>query len=435
MKPIIRTILYEWKEKLLPEILPRKADLHSYLDIKPSKIIVVTGFRRTGKTYLVYDLIKDLIKKGKSKEEIIYFNFEDERIPLKTEFLTLLLPTIRKEIPGKIKYLFLDEIQNIPNWSKWLRRIYDNKKINNIFVTGSNSKLSSREIPTELRGRCLEILVYPLSFKEFLVFKKIKINVKIAKYSENEKIKITRALKEYLEYGGLPEIVLLPKEKKLETAQSYYKTVLQRDIIERFDIKNEEALKAMLRLLLNSISYSISKLHNNLKSSHYTIAKYTLQQYLSYVENSYFMYSLPVFSYKIKNQLQHPRKVYFIDNVFITSLSTKHIKDFGRLFENQVMIELLRRHGKENLFYWKDYHYHYEVDFVIKEGFEVKQLIQVCYDLNNDDTKKREMRALIRASKELKCDNLLVITEDHEGEEKIKGKKISYVPLWKWLLG
>jgi len=356
MIEIIRTILGEWKGRELPEVIERSVDLVDYSHIEPCKIIVITGFRRTGKTYLAYHLIKRLLEaEGKSRERVVYVNFEDERIPLETTFLTSLLPAIKKSQTEQLEFLFLDEIQNIPK---------------------------------------------------------------------------------YLEFGGMPEVVLAGEGKKAELIHSYYNTVVRRDIIERFKIRNEESLKALLRLLLNSTSYTISKLYNNLKSLNYEVGKGTIQSYLSYIEDSYFIYSLPLFSFKIKNQLQYARKVYFIDTSFLNLLSSRFTKNSGRLYENLVFIELKRRQAndpEQEIYYWRSAQKE-EVDFVLKHGLEVKQLIQVCYDINDYDTKRRETKALLKASKELKCNNLFVITEDYDAFEEIKGKRIVYIPLWRWIL-
>ncbi|MGB9721252.1 MAG: ATP-binding protein [bacterium] len=433
MDRTIRTILLEWQKKKLPEIIKREIDLSHYLRMKPAKIIVVTGFRRVGKTYSVLYLIKNLLQEI-SREEIIYINFEDERIPAKTEFLTKLIPGIRQLFEKEIKFLFLDEIQNIPHWTKWLRRIYDNENIR-IFVSGSSSKMSGQEIPTELRGRFLEVKIFPLSFSEFLYFRNLNFDLKTIDYVAGEKARLLKNLEEYLKYGALPEIVLADEDKKIELAHSYFQTVIRRDIIERYGIRNEETLKAILRLLLNSKSYSISKIHNTLKSLNFEIGKATIQRYLSFIENSYFMISLPIFSYKIRDQLQYPRKVYFIDNIFITSISTKFSENMGRLYENLVAVELLRRQARNpllELYYWRNIQ-HEEVDFVVKNDTKIEELIQVCYDIDDIDTKKREMRALFRAGNELKCDNLIVLTENYEGIEKYRNKKIEIFPLWKWL--
>jgi predicted AAA+ superfamily ATPase len=433
MKRIIKTLLYEWKGKQLPEAQPRKDKIKEYLDLSPKKIIVITGFRRIGKTYLLFDCIKMLLAE-KTKEEVIYLNFEDERIPLQIEFLTQLLPTIKEEFANKTAYLFLDEIQNIPNWSKWLRRVYDTENIF-LFVSGSNSKLSGNEIPTELRGRFLEINIFPLSFEEFLVFKKIKIDKKAVEHVSDTKAELRRYFREYLFFGGLPEIILLPEERKEETAQSYYRTVVQRDIIERFSVKNEEALKALLRLLLNGTTYTVTKLYNTIKSMQHEVGKTTLQDFLSYIERSYFLYSVPLFSYKIKEHQQAPRKIYIIDNIFIKSLSTSYANNQARLLENAVFLELLRRNGKENIFYWKDAK-HYEVDFVITKKREVKELIQVCFSLESMETKQREIRGLLRASKEVGCKKLTILTDDYEDIKKEEWfgitETIHYIPAWKW---
>jgi len=434
MDKIIKTILAEWKGKDIPAVIPREINIQDYLNMKINKIIVLNGFRRVGKTYILYGLAHELLKSN-SREEVIHINFEDERIPLKTEFLSSLLPTADEIFNKKIKYLFLDELHNIPNWSKWLRRTYDNQNMR-IFVSGSSSRMSEEEIPTELRGRFLEIKILPLSFKEFLKFKKLSFDFKLLDYSEKEKPLILKALTEYLTYGGMPEIVLVDENKKFELAQSYYATVIKRDITERYNVKNEESLKALLKLLLDSKEYSISRSYNNLKSLGYEIGKSTLQKYISYIENSYFAFSLPIFSYKVKDQMQYAKKIYFIDNAFINSISTKFLNNFGRLYENIVAVELKRR--KKECYYWKNMEKE-EIDFVIKNDAKINQLIQVCYDITDPDTKKREIKALLKASKALKCNNLLVINQDYSGEENLEWfgikRKIKFIPLWKWLLG
>ena len=433
MDRIVKTILTEWKGKNIPTVIPRKTNLQDYLNLKINKIIVLNGFRRVGKTYILYGLANELLISN-SREEVVYINFEDERIPLKTEFLSSLLPNIDEFFNKKIKYLFLDELHNIPNWSKWLRRVYDNQDIK-IFVSGSSSRMSEKEIPTELRGRFLEIKIFPLSFLEFLKFKKLDFDFKILDYSEKERPLILKALSEYIIFGGLPEIVLIDENKKFELAQSYYSTVIKRDIVERYKIKNEESLKALIKLLLNSKEYSISKSYNTLKSLGYEIGKSTLQKYISYIESSYFAFNISIFSYKIKDQMQYPKKIYFVDNSFINSISTKFSNDFGRLYENIVAIELRRK--RKECYYWKNMEKE-EVDFVLKNDSKIEQLIQVCYDVSEPDTKKREIRALLKASKDLKCKNLLLINHNYLGEEELEWfgikRKVKFIPLWKWLL-
>lgn len=420
MDKLYKILLTEWKQRQLPKVIERNIPIGEYALFSPAKITAISGFRRTGKTYLLFQLLQKL-----GKERCVYLNFEDERIPRTTDFLTGLLPAIKEEY-GLIDYLLLDEVHVIPQWSVWLRRIYDTEKIR-LFVTGSSSKMSSREIPTELRGRFLEIRVFPLSFSEFLAFKGISGN-------DQERAILGRMEQEYLRYGGLPEVVLSEENRKSEILQNYYNTVIRRDIIERFRIKSEENLKALLNLLLSSTQYTISKLYNSLKSLGYDIGKSTVQTFLGYIETAYFAYSVPVHSPKVKEQMQWPRKIYFIDTGFVSQLSGKFSRNMGRLYENIVFLELQRRQkGNSELFYWKNQQ-HEEVDFVIRQGLKVKQLIQVCYDLDDFDTRKREERALLKASKELKCKNLLIISENKEGTEIRSGVKITYVPLSGWML-
>jgi predicted AAA+ superfamily ATPase len=432
MNDTIKTILYSWMDRKIPDMAPRSVTLGEYITFTPRKILVLTGFRRCGKTYIALGSIKRLLD-VKNKKKVIYVNFEDERIPRETKFLSDLIPSIKETFAEEPDFLFLDEIQDVPEWSRWLRRIYDNYDMQ-IIVTGSSSKVSSREIPTELRGRCLEIKVYPLSFKEYLSFKGIQVDAKSVQYSENERAKIVRALDDYLYYGGMPEVVLAPEEKKIEILQQYYNTVVSKDIAERYKIRNDEALRALLRLLVNSTQYSISKTYNTMKSMGYTVGKTSLANYISYIESSYFLISIPILSPKIKEQMQCPRKAYLIDNGFISALSTRFSKNVGRLYENAVALELLRRSDNNtSINYWKD-RFGKEVDFVIKAGDTVRELVQVCYDVEHPDTKAREVNALLRASEELKCDDMMVVTGGYEGEERVKGRIIKFVPLWKYLL-
>ena len=423
---IIKTILTEWEERNFPDILARDLDISKYVSLKLNKILVLNGFRRIGKTYILLGEIRELLKKY-SKKEVVYLNFEDERIPLKREFLSNLIPEIIR-VNGEVpKFLFLDEIQNFPGWSKWLRRVYDLYPKIRFFVTGSSSKMSMSQIPTELRGRYLLNRVFPLSFSEFLKFKGFNEEI-----NEN---KLINLFESYLVSGGLPEIVLTEKENNLEIVKSYYSSVVNRDLIETYAIRNKESMKAILNLLLDSTSYSYNKLYNSLKSLQYEIGKNTLREYINFIEDSFFMFSIPIFSYKIKNRIQYPKKNYFIDNVFLSKISSNFSNNYGRLYENLVAINLLK--GEDEFFYWKN-EKNEEVDFVIKKGVKIRELIQVCYDLRDEETLNREVRALLKASKDLKCKKLIILNRDREEVSKkewfgIK-RDIEFIPLWKWCL-
>jgi hypothetical protein len=398
MDQILRTLLEEWRERKLPQVINRDISFGFLSDSRVNNAMVVTGFRRVGKTYILFQEIEKLLKIY-SKEDVIYINFEDERIiNPKTDLLSKLIPEIQSLFGKKPKYLFLDELQIIPNWSKWVRRILDTEDIK-LVITGSSSKMGSSELPTELRGRSWEVKVEPLSFKEFLGFKNIRLDYKNTEFNYY--------FNEYLKFGGLPAVVLSPEEKKNELLQSYFQTVVQKEIIDRQNIRNENVLKILLKLLLNSSYITISKLFNNMKSVGLPVGKTTIDKYISYIEDSYFLNQVRIFSPKVVNQLFYPRKIYFIDNGLLNALSTKFSKNYGRSFENLVYQKL--RKSNEDIYYWKDQSDR-EVDFVILENGKVTALYQACFDISDEETLKRETKSLLRAKEILKCDNLNLIS-------------------------
>lgn len=405
MNALLRTLLYEWKERKLPETIERD----TRIDVSPQEgtnnATVITGFRRVGKTYLVYEAVEELLKTH-SREEVIYLNFEDERIinPA-TDLLTDLIPEIQAVYGKKPKYLFIDEVQIVPNWSKWVRRMLDNEAFR-IFLTVSSSKMSSAELTTELRGRAWEIKVYPLSFPEFLRFKHETLDFEKMVYVQNEAARFTFLFEEYLLYGALPAVVLTPQEKKQELLQSYFQTVVKKNIAERHKIENDTTLRTLLKLLLNSSYITITKLFNSLKSMGIPVGKETVDNYLSYIETSYFMNELFIFTPVVLNKINYPRKVYFVDTGFMTALSTKFSKNMGRLFENVVFHKLSQKH--ETMYYYEDKDN--EVDFAILDGGVTTALYQVCYDLTDEETRNREVKSLLKAGESLHCINLNIIT-------------------------
>ena len=392
------TILSEWEQKTLPHIFPREKEVSVSGFGQINKILVITGFRRTGKTYLLLSAISKLLQTY-SKKDIFYLNFEDERIPLTTQVLTDLLPAFQAHFGQKPKFLFLDEVQNVPLWSKYIRRILDNENIQ-IFLTGSSSKMSSFELPTELRGRSLEQKVFPLNFREFLIFKNELRN--------QEKSQFNFLFNEYLTFGGLPEIVRARPEDKINILQEYFRTVIRREIMERFNLKNEEPLKTVARLLFNSPYFSLSKIYRDLKSQGIKVGKNTVGNYFSYLSSSYLFAPLPHFSFSLRHQMTRPQKAFFVDNGFITTLSTKFSQNSGRLLENLVAC-LLRTADKE-AYYFQNERKSDEIDFVVLKNGQPEELIQVCSDLSDRETQKREFGALLRTGKKLSSSNLKIIT-------------------------
>lgn len=395
---------------------------------KTNQIICIAGVRRSGKSTILRQIAKELGFKNIMNTLIV--NFEDERFIQKN--LKLLIDIyntyLEKIKPKKKPFVFLDEIQNVPEWERFVRGTHERKEAS-IVVSGSSSKLLSAELATLLTGRHITFFVYPLSFKEFLKFKNLTIDSEVSILAKRTEIK--RLLAEYLEFGGFPEVVLSSEKKRI--LLSYFETMITKDIIERFGIREREKIKTLSKYYLTNVSSPVSF---NKISKFLNIPLTTVERFSDYLQTACLIFFLKKFSYSLKEQEKAQRKVYSIDAGLSNALGFRFMKKQGKIMENVVAIELKIRQsfdpGKE-IYYWRDYQQR-EVDFVIKEGTKVRQLIQVCWDLSDLETKEREVKALVKAMEEFKLREGLVVTEDHEGEEKIKGKKIIFVPLWKFLL-
>jgi len=434
-----KVVISEWLNTELPSMIEREIEI----PLKSPLIPAIIGPRRAGKTYSLLYTIKRLLEEEKvKKENILYVNFEHERLKnLEAKNLEEMMEVFYQLVNPKGEiYLFLDEIQKVKDWELWIRKIHDLKKFN-IFITGSSSKLLSRELSTTLRGRSIDFIVFPFSFKEFLKAKNFKAeNLKLLSLT-SEKGKLFHLLEEYLVFGGFPEVVL-EEDKKIKTKilRSYYNTIFYNDLVERFNIENLSLLDTFLKFCLSNFSkyFSISSTYNFMKSIGLECSKQTLSEYSRYAEEILFLLQIPILAGSQKTQKQYPKKIYTIDNGFISSLYPE-LLSFGRFMENLVAIELIKRSelfSSFSIYYWKEYGKKKgkEVDFVIKEGLKVRQLIQVTYASNKDEIEKREIDSLLKASELLKCDNLLVITWDLEDEVKVDNKTIRFLPLWKWLM-
>ena len=427
---MIKEIIYEFWEKELPEIIPREDKIDS-----SDLINDIVGIRRCGKTFLMFSKIKELLKKV-DKKSIIYINFENRKLfPLKKEYFNEIIEFIHFENlldKGKI-YLFLDEVQKIDGWEKYIRSIYDEFKGKiKIFVSGSNASLLSKDYGTLLTGRHLSKTLMPLSFKEFLRFKKYELKKVL---TEKDRANIKKFLEEYLDFGGFPEVVL--SENKEQMLSQLFNDILTKDILSR-NIRKESTIEEFSYYLAGNVSslLSFNKMANYFKSRGIKISVPTIENYFKLIKNSFLFFDNLIFSYKIKDQFQNPRKIYCIDNGIFNFIGLKFSRDYGKMYENAVFLKLKKKSFDNyliNIFYWKNIQ-HEEVDFVIKEGIKVIQLIQACYSIENVEIKKREIKALIKASNELKCNDLFIITKSYENEEKIDNKKIKFIPLWKWLL-
>lgn len=400
--------------------------------VSTNQTLVITGARRAGKSFIMRQFQKDLIEKQElNKKDTLFINFEDPRLPkLSAQSLGEIYDVYLEKLnPSAKPFVFLDEVQEVKNWEKWVTTIGELKKAN-LVISGSNAHLLGKDLATLLTGRHLDITVFPLSFKEFLKFNNIsaKTDLEIV----DQKHQIRKYFTEYRKLGAFPEVVLA-KQKK-EILLEYLDDILNKDLIKRYNIRKPEKLKALARFYLSNVSNLIT--FNSLSNS-LDISADTVEKFSGYLKDAYLVFFLKRFSFKVKEQEKSPRKVYCIDQGLANIAGFRFSENLGKIAENIVFLELKREQSRIpslEFYYWKDKQ-HREVDFVKKQDKDIEQLIQVCWDLSNPKTKQRELKALLKASRELKCDDLLIITSEKEGEEKVEGKTIKYIPLWKWLLG
>ena len=395
-----------------------------------NQVITITGPRRAGKSFVMRQMAKQLINKGHNPKDIMHVNLEDPRF---TEsgvlFLEKIFETYREYIsPQNTPILFLDKIQEIEGFEKWVRMMHELSKAK-IIISGSNARILSRELGTLLTGRHLDMEVFPLSFREFLSFNNIALTNKMDLIGKESEIK--GALRKYIEYGSFPEVAL--SEQKKEILLSYFEDVITKDLLRRFNIKKTQDLRAIAKHYLSNIS-ALSTFKSIERSLDMSIT--SVKSYTGYLEQAYLLFPLKRFSFKVKEQEKSPRKIYAIDTGLCNAVGFRFSENDGRLAENVVFVALKRKQNLNpdmELFYWKDVH-HREVDFVIKDGLKVTNLIQVCWNVQDEKTKNRELRSLRKAMEELNVTNAAVITGEIEGEEKLHDNTVKLIPLWKWLL-
>ena len=385
---------------------------------------VFVGIRRAGKSFLLYQRIQQLLAQGKGWNEMLYINFEDERLMGMTSADLNLLLEVHLEMYGARPMLFLDEIQNIAGWEKFARRLADMKY--RVYITGSNAKMLSRDIQTTLGGRYIPVNVYPYDFREYLKADGIELRPHSLLATET-KAEILRKFNDYFYYGGFPETVGLPVKRDYLT--SVYQKIYLGDIAARHAIDNLFALRVLFKKLAESVKQPVSytRLANVISTTGMKVGKSTLINYVAYAKDAWLISSVQNIAGKLVDKEAVP-KYYFTDNgilnLFLLDADTS-------LLENLVAIALLRRYGREDavFFYGKEI----EVDFYIPEE---ALAIQVCYNPGDGgETWEREVNALSRLSKMLECRRRLIITRDTERRLEIAGNTIEVIPVWKWLLG
>lgn len=424
---IFKTILSEFYQESMEETTPREISV----PVKSGQIISIIGSRRAGKTTLLKQLIQKLLLEGANIEQMVFINFEDERIPRETESFEQLLIAHSELFPRLDPtdcWYFFDEIQEMPGWEKFVRRLHETKS-RNIFLTGSNARFLSREIASALRGRTISYEVYPFSFREYLTHKKIDPE---KLFSTRDKAIIRTSFEEYLQKGGYPETIDQEPSVRQKIFKSYLDVMIYRDIIERYNAKNHEAIKAFIKKGLTNIAKeaSVHKTYLELKSAGFEISKDYLYKINEWCEEIFLFFHLTQYHGSVSKELASAKKIYCIDNGLITSTSFRTASDTGRLLENCIFMELKRR--GEDLYYSK---MPKECDFIVKENDEIKQLIQVTTTLGDPITKKRELEGIIQTMKKTgTVEKALIITLEEETTIHYEGVTIQVLPAIKWLL-
>ncbi len=399
--------------------------------ISSGHALALLGVRRAGKTTLAKQYLKSIIENGLASEETLYVNLEEPRFypHLSLELLEEIFSSYKTYVGGKNPVVVLDEVQNVPNWERWVRRILDLGEAR-VIVTGSNSSIMAPELATILTGRFLRVEVYPLTFREFLSFKGISLDFPSVLGRKDE---IESSLGEYLEFGGFPQVVLTEDEGlKREILRELLEGILLRDITYRGNFRDARLVKITAELALSRFSslVSASRLRNEVAGVvGRKVSPNLVDSVLDSMEEAYLVHRVPILSPKVKDVMRYPKKLYVIDTGLANLLTTRFSENVGRLAENAVARHLIQVYGKERVFYYKNRH---EVDFLVKEGLGVTRAIQVTWDL--DESWEREIEGLVEAAKTFGLSEGTIVTGWKTCNEMIEGVSIRCLPLWMFLL-
>ncbi len=424
MKELFKKIITDFIEKELKGVMSREYKI----PLDSSKIISLIGVRRSGKSSILFDLINRL-RASVPRENIIYLNFEDDRLfPLKLGHLDLILEGYFELYPAKRDekiYLFLDEVQVAQGWELYVRRIYDTLNIA-VFVTGSSAKLLSSEIATSLRGRTIGFEIFPFSFAEYLKSREIQVNLSSSKSLSF----IKNGLENYLVDGGFAETINEDSYISRKILSDYLELIVFKDIAERHNISNTALLKHLNKYCFTNIStlLSFTKLYNEFKSQGFKLSKDTIFNYMAYLEDAYALFTVPIFRNSIKEEQRNPKKIYAVDNGFKKIYDYAIGEDKSKLYENIVFLHL-RRQTKE-IYYFKQ---NQEVDFYAKLD-DKAVLVNVSYEIKDEKTRAREINGLAEAMEFLNISEATLVTKEEESVVEAAGKKIFIVPLYKYLL-
>ena len=376
-------------------------------------IKVAIGMRRSGKTYFLYQTINKLLDEGISREQILFINFEDDRLlPMDAKGMGELIDAFYSLYPenhNRRCYLFLDEVQNVEDWHLVVRRYFDSKNVQ-LYLTGSSAKLLSKEINTSLRGRSLALEVYPYSFQEYLVVHKLPSQT--GPFGQASFDKMQKQLLNYCATGGFPAVQSMLKNEWRNTLQGYIDTVILKDIIERHSITNISLLKYLTITLLKNMAsvFTVNKFFNDIKSQGYQVSKDTIHNYLKYIQDAFLVFCVSHYSESERIKQTKPKKIYAIDSGLVNAAAISFSDNYGRALENLVYLDLRRQNKK--VYYYNTAEGN-EVDFVAIDQEGKRELIQVCWDMSDAETVAREQRALEQAEKELRIKGKIITAREY----------------------
>lgn len=414
-KELLRNLVHQQKTRIdLKDNSIRRFILDQVLDaFGDNRILILTGIRRCGKSTLLKQIMQ-------TKTQYCYVNFEDERLLTFPAEEFEILNEVLIEMYGPSDIYFFDEIQNIERFETFVRRLQDEGK--KIVITGSNASLLSREFGTRLTGRYKLFEIYPFSFKEFLIFENITVR-KDSKYIPEERVTLITSFAKYVENGGMPEYL---KHHDPEYIKTLYDNILYRDIIARYSIRRQRLIRELVSILISNISLPFT--YNSLKKTLGLTNAITVKEYITYLNSTYLFFELLRFDYSVKKQLNSPRKCYCIDTIFGALGGFSFSPNKGRLLENIIFIELLRRSSE--VYYYQDKH---ECDFILKKGPTITEVFQVCFELNNEN-REREIGGILAAAEYFGLKKGFILTNDQEDLLIMGEVRIIIKPVWQWLL-
>ncbi len=433
-KDLAVRLVQDFQQSEEPGLVKRDLEI---VEPRSRKCVTVIGPRRAGKTSLLRHRALGLRDQGRAPT--LYINLEDDRFfPPDLEDLDLVLRTFRELLPESADqktYLFLDEVQLVNGWERFVRRVLDTENVQ-VYIAGSSSSLLRTEVASAMRGRSMTYVLLPFSFSEYLRARGAQVTTRP---SSRDLSHMLSMLGEYLRYGGFPEVCKEPARSRHRVLDDYVDVMLMRDVIERHRVENIMVLRALYNALMSSVTtpFSLHAFHKYLKGQGHMVSKNTLYGYFSHLEDAFSVLAVRRFSHRLKETQQSLPKVYPIDTGYLAQQRGLQSRDMGILMECAVAVELTRRlldDPTRAIYYWRDAEGR-EVDFAVTARTEVSELIQCSYDVSRPTTRDRELTPLFKASDELECDALRVITWDHGETTTVGGRTVVFEPLWRWLLG